>query len=215
MALEPARERSMNIVVPTPLHPSPDPVQALDIAVQEVFECMLGLRCMPQLPTPQEIFSTSAAGLTQTIRWQHPVSAILGFAGKISGSCTMSAEPAAVAAMARHLLSPAILRMHPITGEVQAHDTTAQDWPHVDPHQLNDTLLDSFGEICNMIAGGWKNRIPGLDSGCALSVPTIVSGSDYVLHPVGDRLLVERIYHFNGYKILLAIRCEDKETRIL
>ncbi len=213
MASEPAREHSINMVVVAPLQAT-NPVQALDAAVYEVFECMLGLGCVAQHASPQEISSIAAVDSGRSIHWKHPVSAILGFAGKLSGSCTMSAEPAAVALIAKHLLSPTLPRAYPSEPDVQVHNATVADSLVFDPLQLNDTMLDSFGEICNMIAGGWKNRIPGLDSGCALSVPTIISGSDYVLHPVGDRLLVERIYHFKGHKMLLVIRCEEAGSHL-
>ncbi len=126
----------------------------------------------------------------------------------------MCAEPAAVAVIAHHLLSPTLPRAYPSEPDVEVHNAAATDILVSDPRQLNDTMLDSFGEICNMIAGGWKNRIPGLDSGCALSVPTIIAGTDYVLHPVGDCLLVERIYHFKSHKLLLVIRCEEAGSHL-
>lgn len=209
MAPETARVSGINnVVVAAPL-PASNPVQALDAAVYEVFDCMLGLGCVAQSAPLQQVSTIPAADSGRSIHWKHPVSAILGFAGQLSGSCTMSAEPAAVALISNHLLSPALPHAHPSEPDVAVHNATGVDSLVSAPCPLNDTMLDSFGEICNMIAGGWKNRIPGLDSGCALSVPTIISGSDYVLHPVGDRLLVERIYHFKSHRILLVIRCEN------
>ncbi len=235
MALDPAIARAMHRVVAAPLLAA-NPAQALDAAVQEVFERMLGIPdvefpegalvissaispLVPPLIADVEILmgapkdsSEACPSPAQQMGWQETVSAILGFAGKLSGSCTMSAEPEAVAVMAWHLLSPPLSQRHPTmrdphTRDLEENSSGVCEWPHRGPYRLDGTLLDAFGEICNMIAGGWKNRMPGLDSGCALSVPTIVSGSDYELHPVGDRLLVERIYHFCGHRMLLAIRC--------
>ena len=206
MALDPALERSIHTAVAAPV-PVADPIQALDAAVQEVFTCMLGLPFSAQaVPEP-------STGLGKPVvpssTWLSPVSAILGFGGRITGSCTMCAEPAAVAALAMHLLSPAL------AGPSAAHAHSMQDGaaPHLGQmaiEQLDATLLDSFGEICNMIAGGWKNRVPGLDSGCALSAPTIVCGSSYVLHPLGNQILAERLYLFLGHQIRLSIRCESR-----
>ena len=41
---------------------------------------------------------------------------------------------------------------------------------------------DALGEIANMIAGDFKNRINGLSDRCLLSTPTIVIGMDYQCH---------------------------------
>ncbi|HEX4020054.1 MAG TPA: chemotaxis protein CheX [Acidobacteriaceae bacterium] len=163
-----------------------DPVQALDAAVHEVFDRMLGIACVVQA-TAMPILPMSMV---------QPVSAILGFAGKFSGSCTLSAAPEAVIAVSQRLLA---------TPGMHTQDNGMD---------LNNTVLDAFGEVCNMIAGGWKNRMPGLDAGCALSVPIIVCGSDYVLHTVGDRLLVERVYSFAGFPMRLAIRCDAYESAL-
>lgn len=43
---------------------------------------------------------------------------------------------------------------------------------------------DALGEICNMIAGNFKSKISSLNDRCMLSVPTFISGEDYVLQPV-------------------------------
>jgi chemotaxis protein CheX len=40
-----------------------------------------------------------------------------------------------------------------------------------------------IGEICNMAAGNFKNKIVALSDGCMLSVPTVITGKDYSLHP--------------------------------
>lgn len=200
MAFDPAMMPAINMVVSAPRH-NADPVQALDSAVHEVFERMLGICCTvvpPQTGSPAV----------------QPVSAILGFAGKLTGSCTLSADPAGVALMARNLLSPPNLKMHLAPADGKAGEQAPPALNPLAETALDSTILDAFGEISNMIAGGWKNRIPGLDSGCALSVPTIVTGSDYTLHPVGDRLVVQRTYLFGGHQMQLAIRCEAHEHMI-
>ena len=53
----------------------------------------------------------------------------------------------------------------------------------VQPGEIGREGCDAFGEICNMIAGNFKNKISGLGNGCMLSVPTIISGDHYNLHP--------------------------------
>jgi len=44
-----------------------------------------------------------------------------------------------------------------------------------DPSQI----CDAMGEICNMVAGNFKNKISGLSDQCMLSVPTVVVGGDF------------------------------------
>jgi len=43
-------------------------------------------------------------------------------------------------------------------------------------------MCDAIGEIGNMVAGNFKNKISGLGDGCMLSVPTVMSGTDYKVH---------------------------------
>lgn len=46
------------------------------------------------------------------------------------------------------------------------------------------TICDALGEICNMIAGNFKSKIPGLADGCKLSVPTLITGGDLRLRGI-------------------------------
>ena len=39
-------------------------------------------------------------------------------------------------------------------------------------------LEDAVGEVCNMVAGNFKNKISGISDGCKLSVPTVITGSN-------------------------------------
>ena len=43
------------------------------------------------------------------------------------------------------------------------------------------TVRDALGELCNMVAGNFKSKINTLADHCMLSVPTVISGEDYVL----------------------------------
>lgn len=45
------------------------------------------------------------------------------------------------------------------------------------------TLRDALGELCNMIAGNFKAKVSTLGDHCMLSVPTVISGTDYVIAP--------------------------------
>jgi chemotaxis protein CheX len=57
------------------------------------------------------------------------------------------------------------------------------------PRQMNNDVLDSMGELANMIGGNMKAILPkGLD----LSMPSVVEGSDYVMRICGNN----RFDHF-------------------
>lgn len=63
--------------------------------------------------------------------------------------------------------------------------------------KVGSEVADALGEVCNMVAGNFKNKIPGLAEGCMLSPPTVITGSDYTLRSQADspalevRLLLE------------------------
>jgi CheY-specific phosphatase CheX len=65
--------------------------------------------------------------------------------------------------------------------------------------EVGPDVGDALGEVCNMVAGNFKNKIAGLANGCLLSPPTVVSGSNYDLHslavspPLEVRLLFESL----------------------
>jgi chemotaxis protein CheX len=46
-----------------------------------------------------------------------------------------------------------------------------------DPNIVNDAM----GELCNMVAGNFKAKITSLADHCMLSVPTVISGDNYVM----------------------------------
>ena len=53
------------------------------------------------------------------------------------------------------------------------------------PEEFNDDVRDAVGELANMIAGNLK---PVLPPGVALSMPTLVEGTDYALRVLGGNL---------------------------
>ena len=63
---------------------------------------------------------------------------------------------------------------------------------------------DAIGEICNMVAGSFKAKV-GLEAECMLSVPTVITGSDYRVHSLaeGERLEIPILY--DGELILIAL----------
>jgi chemotaxis protein CheX len=66
-------------------------------------------------------------------------------------------------------------------------------------------MWDAVGEICNMVAGNFKNKVPGLGDGCMLSVPTVISGESYRLHSMADAGVIHAILLFQGDPVVLTL----------
>lgn len=116
--------------------------------------------------------------------------AIVGFSGTLRGSCEIRMD-----AMAARMVMSAML------GEPM--DDTPID-------EQDGSVSDAVGEICNMVAGGWKNRIPSLASSCALSPPTIISGRDYVVKLGTPSIKFARTYTFAGQTMQITMQCEER-----
>ena len=114
--------------------------------------------------------------------------AIVGFSGAMRGSCEVRMSVRA----AREIAS-AMLGGTPIDEE-------------------DESVSDAVGELCNMIAGGWKNRVPSLSSLCALSPPTVVSGSRYRVHMSKPSAKIERVFRFEEHGFQLTLQCEDRDA---
>ena len=76
----------------------------------------------------------------------------------------------------------------------------------VEPDKVGPEMCDAFGEICNMVAGNFKNKIAGLSDGCLLSVPTVITGNDYCLHSMTDSPAVEVRLLFENMPIVISLQ---------
>jgi chemotaxis protein CheX len=79
----------------------------------------------------------------------------------------------------------------------------------VEIEEGDDSVDDAIGELCNMLAGGWKNRIHSLAGSCALSPPTVISGGDYKVHTKQPSMKMTRVYQFDVYTLHLTLHRED------
>jgi chemotaxis protein CheX len=61
------------------------------------------------------------------------------------------------------------------------------------PNAIDQDVRDALGELANMVGGNLKSVLP---PGVALSMPSVVVGSDYVLHICGGRAARTRIVPF-------------------
>jgi chemotaxis protein CheX len=65
-------------------------------------------------------------------------------------------------------------------------------------------VLDALGEICNMLAGSFKARVPGAADTCMLSIPTTIAGADYQVHPLRG-----------GKRFNVLVHCDDEFLEVI
>jgi chemotaxis protein CheX len=70
-------------------------------------------------------------------------------------------------------------------------------------------VIDALGEICNMIAGNFKNKLAGTDENCVLSVPTVISGGEYNCHSMAEGSCLETVVLFEGCPVLICLQFND------
>ncbi len=111
------------------------------------------------------------------------VTAVVGFGGILSGACVFRCgAPAA----------------RQIAGRMAGMEFDAVD----------DIVKDAIGEICNMLAGTWKSKVPDLAANCGLSVPAVITGSDYNLHVQSPEFKVHQAFCFDDTRFELTIVCD-------
>jgi chemotaxis protein CheX len=76
----------------------------------------------------------------------------------------------------------------------------------IEPSKVGAEMGDAFGEICNMVAGNFKNKISGLGDGCMLSVPTVIMGNDYSLHSLSDAAAIELRLLFENMPVQITLQ---------
>jgi chemotaxis protein CheX len=112
------------------------------------------------------------------------ITAVIGLAGAMSGACTLRCGMDAALRMAECMVG-------------------------VRPAELDDMVKDAIGEVCNMVAGAWKGKHPVLASGCMLSTPAVVTGTNYQLHMQQPEFRIDRSYRFEEHAVNISIVCES------
>jgi chemotaxis protein CheX len=107
------------------------------------------------------------------------ITAMVGLAGQVCGILSLRCGAKAAGRMASRMLG-------------------------VDPSRAGPQMWDAVGEICNMVAGSFKNKISGLGDGCLLSVPTVITGGNYSVHSrVSDN--VQTWLSFEGEPLIVSL----------
>jgi len=120
---------------------------------------------------------TASTGTEET---KLDVTAMVGLAGQLCGVLSVRCNEKAAALMTSKMLGVTLDKVGP-------------------------EIADALGEISNMVAGNFKNKIAGLAEGCMLSPPTVITGSDYNLHSMADSPAVEIRMLFEGMPIVISL----------
>jgi chemotaxis protein CheX len=108
------------------------------------------------------------------------LTAMVGVAGQLCGLVTLRCTAKSAASMASHMLGAEI--EHP-----------------------DRQIFDAIGEITNMVAGNFKNKLTGISDKCMLSVPTVISGSDYSCRSMVDTGPLQVTVNFEGAAVTVAV----------
>jgi chemotaxis protein CheX len=112
------------------------------------------------------------------------ITAVIGLAGAMSGACTMRCGQQTALRMAECMVG-------------------------IRPEEMDATVKDAIGEVCNMVAGAWKGRHAVLAAGCMLSTPAVVTGTNYQLHMQRPEFRVDRSYQFEEHTVSISLICES------
>lgn len=111
------------------------------------------------------------------------ITAVVGFGGLLSGACVFRSGSSAALEIAGKL--------------------TGMEFAEID-----DTVKDAIGEVCNMLAGAWKGQVPDLSANCGLSIPAVITGSDYRIHVQAPEFRLHHLYRFEQTTFAVTIICD-------
>jgi chemotaxis protein CheX len=119
----------------------------------------------------------------EPVREKESVTAVVGIGGLLSGAC--------------------VFRSGARTALKIAARMTGMEFDSVD-----DVVKDGIGELCNMLAGAWKGRVPDLAAHTGLSVPAVITGRDYNLHVQAPEFQIHHTYSFEEESFEVTIVCD-------
>jgi len=141
----------------------------LELAIEEVFEIMLG--------------SPVAPVVEPELKPREEYTAMVGLTGALCGILSISCDKKTATLIAKRMLGDA-----------------AGSEVHVS---------DALGEICNMIAGNFKNKLSGTDERCMLSVPTVISGAQYTFHTMAEGASMETVLLLEGSAFVVRLHLQS------
>lgn len=121
----------------------------------------------------------------------------------LPGDYVHSAGPLDMTAMVG--LAGQVCGMISVRCSIRAANLMAARMLGMDGYEDRPETWDALGEICNMVAGNFKNKIHNMAEGCMISVPTVVSGMSYQLHPFRKNKRIEAHFSFRNLPLEVAI----------
>jgi chemotaxis protein CheX len=112
------------------------------------------------------------------------VTTMVGLAGKMCGMVTVQCALSSAMRMASKMLG------------TDCETPGSETW-------------DAMGEVCNMVAGNFKIKIPGMGDNCLLSVPTVIKGGDYRFHAIANSRRIQIGFLFEGALVLAALEIKS------
>lgn len=107
------------------------------------------------------------------------ITSMVGLAGQLCGILSVRCSAKSAARMASRMLG-------------------------IDVEKAGPEMWDAVGEVCNMVAGNFKNKISGMGDGCMLSVPTVITGADYSVHSMVNEN-IHTTFLFEGEPVVLSL----------
>lgn len=80
---------------------------------------------------------------------------------------------------------------------------------HLPIEKAAEHAWDALGEVANMVAGNFKNKIEGVSDKCLLSVPTIITGADYSFHSQGNDSPFNFWFRFQGSPLQVTLEIQQ------
>lgn len=136
----------------------------------------------------QEVFRTMMA--VELVRaHQQPIvgaefTAMVGLAGQLCGLVTVRCSQTAAILVASLLL-------------------------HVPVKQSTEHAWDALGEVANMVAGNFKNKLDGVSEKCMLSLPTVVTGADYSFRSLSAAAPVVLWFTLKGKPLAVSLHLQN------
>lgn len=128
----------------------------------------------------QLMLATDVTAAPPEMQTPQGLTAMVGLAGQLCGVLSLHCGERAAALMTSKMLG-------------------------ITPENVSTELSDAVGEISNMVAGNFKNKIPGLGDGCMLSPPTVVIGTDYAPGSVADKPTLEIRLLFEAMPMVITL----------
>ncbi len=138
--------------------------------------------------TVEEVFGTMLGAQCEMVPCtgavaSETITSVVGFGGILTGACVFRCDSGTALVIAARLTGMSFT-------------------------DLDDTVKDAIGEICNMLAGAWKGKVPDLSAQCGLSIPAVITGSNYNIHVQAPEFRLHHCYRFEGSHFEVTIICD-------